>query len=102
MPQLLKSKTVTARKPHCCSGCTTSAVAVGDQYLRETYIYDGRVYDWVSCQECASLQMVVWDWAGRPDEGIGFDEYVEWAREAKGDPEHGEAARTYLARIAGA
>lgn len=101
MPQLLKSKTVTARKPHRCACCGEGAVKVGERYQRETYIYDGRVYDWVSCNECASLQMHVWDWAGRPEEGIGADAYIEWAREHHEDREHGQCARAYLARVDG-
>ena len=98
MPTLLSSKTVTARKPHRCGSCSTVAVQPGDTYTRESYVYDGRAYTWVSCADCAALMPEVWDWAGMPDEGVGPDEYAEWALDHRDDPTHGEAARAFLIR----
>ncbi|WP_147107173.1 hypothetical protein [Nesterenkonia populi] len=83
MPDLLHSQTVTARKPHRCSTCQTTAVQPGETYTRDTLIYDGAIYDWVQCQLCAGLFSRVWDAYGSPyrDEGIGPDDYAEWASE---------------------
>ena len=100
MPDLLKSKTVTARKPHGCQTCNATAIQPGEQYRRDTYIYDGRVYDWVQCAACSTLASMVFEWSGDPDEGIGRDEYIEWAREACHEETlAGERARWLLSRV---
>jgi hypothetical protein len=100
MPDLLKSKTVTARKPHGCQTCDATAIQPGEQYQRDTYIYDGRVYDWVQCHGCAAISGLVWEWSTHPEEGIGRGDYEEWARDLKdADTLEGERARWYLARI---
>lgn len=102
MPQLLRSRTVTARKPHRCMTCNATAIRRGEQYQRDTYAYDGQVYDWVQCADCAAIGGIVFEWAGHPDEGVGADDYMEWAREAANeDTPEGEQARRYLARVAG-
>lgn len=84
MPDLLHSKTVTARKPHQCSTCQITAIQAGEKYTRDTLIYDGDIYDWVQCELCAGLFSRVWDAYGSPyrDEGIGPEDYAEWASEA--------------------
>lgn len=81
MPDLLRSKTVTARKVHSCQTCFAAAIQPGQTYQRDTYVYDGRVYDWVMCEECNALASRVFAWADYFDEGIGADDYEEWARE---------------------
>jgi len=96
MPEFITSKTVKARKPHRCECCTV-AIQPGDTYCRETYVHDGSVYDWVSCTECAAINADVWDWCYQPDEGVGADEYAEWASEHPDDPR----ALAYLARRGG-
>jgi hypothetical protein len=99
MPDLLKSKTVKARKAHPCSYCGAAAVQPGGTYLRETLIYDGRIYDWVTCDPCGELFAIVWKWADPyGDEGINGEAFEEWASDHKDDPEHGEAARAFLKR----
>lgn len=98
MPELLKEKTVIARKAHGCMTCNATAIQPGQPYHRATYVYDGRVYDWVQCVECEALSGIVYDWAG-DDDGIGRDDYIEWAEEHRDDGTHGEAARSYLARL---
>lgn len=98
MPELLREKTVTARKAHRCATCNATAIQPGQTYHRATYVYDGRVYDWVQCVECDKLVGIVYDWSGA-DEGVGLDEYVEWAEDHRDDETHGDAARAYLARL---
>jgi len=97
-PQLLAEKTVTARKPHACMTCNTVAIQSGIQYRRSTYVYDGRVYDWVQCLPCQAVADLVWQWANGQD-GIDADDYAEWADEFQEHPKHGEAARAHLARL---
>ena len=97
MPTLITEKTVTARKTHCCLCCGVVAIQPGDTYQRTVLAYDGRVYTWVSCAGCDSITDDVWDWCGRPDEGVGIDSYHEWAVEHRDDPR----AVAYLDRLAG-
>jgi hypothetical protein len=100
MPELLRERTVTARKSHSCRTCGAKAIQAGETYVRATYVYDSRVYDWVQCVECARLQHAVYDWAGRPEDGIGAGDYQEFAEEQLSTPgsEHLEASRAYLRR----
>lgn len=81
MPELLKSKKVTARKVHSCATCYAPAIQPGQVYQRDTYLNDGRVYDWVMCAECNALERRVFEWVSYIDEGIGADNYEDWARE---------------------
>lgn len=99
MPDLLREKTVTARKAHECMTCTATAIRPGETYVRTTYVYDGHLYDWVQCTECDQISGLVYNWSSDPDEGVGRDDFMEWAREHHDDPRHGEAARAYLARV---
>lgn len=80
MPELLRSRTLTARKPHSCDTCGAIAVQPGQVYQRDTYAYDGRVYDWVVCAACAEITSRVLGWAFTED-GIGAEHYLEWAEE---------------------
>lgn len=101
MPDLLREKTVTARKPHACATCTATAIKPGETYTRATYAYDGRVYDWVQCTDCKQLADPVFGWTLDADCGIGAEDYLEWAREHVDDPNWGERAAAYLRRATG-
>ena len=93
----LRTSTPTARKPQRCDWCY-GPIQPGERYHRSTNIYDDRLYDWIACRACEALCVTVWEWAYRPDEGIGEDTYAEWAQDHCDDPEFGEQARAYLAR----
>lgn len=101
MPTLLSSKLVTARKPHPCYTCGSGAVKPGESYRRETYVYDSRIYSWISCTLCDELMSEVYTWCGRPDEGVGGEDYIEWARVSVSNPEWGDRARAFLTRRLG-
>lgn len=99
MSELLKSKTMKARKAHPCSYCGAAAVQPGETYTRDTFLFDGYVYDWVSCAPCSDMYKVVRAWSNAfGDEGLNGEDYAEWASDHKDDPEHGETARAFLAR----
>ena len=83
---LLRQKLVKARVEHGCLVCTGTAIHAGETYLRSTYAYDGRVYDWVLCSNCEAMTSDVWDWSNQDDDGIGADTYYEWASEYRDDP----------------
>ncbi len=106
MPMLLKSQTVKARKVHACCTCHTPAVRPGEEYRRDTYVFDGRVYDWVMCTACIAIEGFVFAWCDYVDDGIGAEQYDEWARDtgwgADNEPEaqtdEQKGALAYLAR----
>lgn len=87
----------TARKAHICGWCN-GTIHPGEQYHRSTNVGDDGLYDWIACAPCSALCPIVWEWAGRPDEGIAEDSYAEWASDHLNDPAHGELARAYRAR----
>lgn len=88
----------TARKARVCGFCCVASIQPGTKYRRTTNVYDGRLYDWVECLQCSALLGLVWEWAGRPDEGVGEDSFHEWARDHEQDAEIGHLARAYLNR----
>lgn len=98
MPNLLRDARSTARKSHRCDCCGVE-IPAGTVYVRETYVYDNRVYDWKVCDPCDAVSVAVWLWVNRPaDEGVDRDDYIEWASEHRDDPKHGNAARALLSR----
>lgn len=94
MPTLLRGSTPTARKAHRCYTCRGN-ITPGEKYNRSVYLGDDGLYEWVACLPCNALTPVVWDWAGRPDEGVTDEEFIEWARESPNDL----AAIAFLTRI---
>lgn len=101
MPELIGERVVkSARKIHRCRTCFAPAVLPGESYKRQTYAYDGMVYDWVSCRPCDEICGEVHSWV-LDDEGVTSEDYYEWADELRDDPKHGESARAYLKRRAG-
>lgn len=102
MITVLRQVRPTARKPHRCDDCYTT-IHAGTPYHRDTLVYDGAVYDWVTCDECDALVTLVWRWVDPTgDEGVGQPEFTDWAHEHRTDPVHGDAARRYLDRLRGA
>lgn len=99
MPELLSSKTRKARKAHPCSYCGAAAVQPGGTYTRDTFVFDGYVYDWITCDPCNGMYGVVRAWSSAfGDEGLNGEDFIEWACDYKDDPEHGELARAFLVR----
>lgn len=98
MPDLVKTRTPRARKPQWCNACQAHTIAPGQTYRRDTYTYDGRIYDWPLCLPCKAITGYVFDWCHRPEEGIGPEAYQDWASDHHDDPEVGEVARAYLKR----
>lgn len=99
MARLIKAKSLKARKFHYCRNCGTEIAAPGEFYRRETYVYDGSVYNWTTCDECEKIIHDVHMWCGWPEEGIGREEFYEWAIDQENDDMYGEYAKSYLARV---
>lgn len=51
MLTVLRETYPTARKEHGCEFCGEK-IAIGQKYVRQTNIYDGTIYDFVTHQEC--------------------------------------------------
>lgn len=98
MPDLIKARTPRARKPQWCNACQAYTIAVGHTYRRNTYTYDGRVYDWPVCQPCGLIVDLVYEWSHQLDAGITGEDFQAWAEEHRDHPTHGEAALAYLVR----
>lgn len=82
MPDLIRTRTLRARKPHACMTCHQNAVQVGETYDRATYTFDGRLYDWINCAACDEAKRFVIDWMDRDaDEGLNEECFEEWARD---------------------
>ena len=52
--KVLKNKAPIARKEHRCEFCG-EVIHVGEKYNRQTNVYDGCIYDWVSHCDCSQL-----------------------------------------------
>lgn len=97
----LRDKTVKhARKQRVCSICPAVAVRPGDSYTSTLYLVDDTVGEWLLCADCRAITDEVMDWCCNelgmsPYEGIGPDDYIEWAR---AHPDH-EGARALTARF---
>jgi hypothetical protein len=87
MPDLIRHTTPTARTENRCMLCT-GPIGVGETYTRDTLVFDGRVYAWTECRECAAEKVgsLVLDWAGDPDEGVDAAHAHEWACENPDNP----------------
>lgn len=70
-----------ARKAHICQYCQC-AINVGEKYNRDTLVYDGRIYDWVSHQECTALASKLDMFDEYDDCGLASDGFNECVREA--------------------
>lgn len=101
-PRLLHESAPTARKTHHCSLCT-GAIHPGQTYSRDTLVYDGFVYDWLTCPACSAdgILTMAFDWSYR-DEGIDAEVTHEWATETviHGTPDEQRAAKNFLERAA--
>lgn len=111
MPQTIAEGTRHARKVHRCGMCDLP-IQPGDRYAYQTCVYDGRAYTFRDCYWCDRDRVVnyVWDWVGGTEEGVSYEQAVEWAEEAIGWPKHWiaycrpitsterQAARAWIAR----
>ena len=50
----LRNANPVAKKEHVCNWCG-SKIVKGEKYNRQTILFDGRIYDWVSHLDCLEL-----------------------------------------------
>lgn len=79
MIEQLKRRTPIARKAHKCNYCHSFSIQPGHAYIRCTNVYDGRVYDWISCCACDMLVEEVWAYGGDGEEGLDSSMFYDWA-----------------------
>lgn len=88
-----------ARKTHLCKTCGQPAARPGQEYERETYAYDGQVYDWVTCAECNAIRNEVAEVCDT-GEGVTPEDYEAWADETQYEPTiWAGPARDFLRRL---
>lgn len=82
MPEQIREGTRTARKLHNCGMCN-GKIQPGERHHVSTNVYDGRAYDFRTCQPCEADGIVaaVYEWAGWPDHGVAYGEALEWAED---------------------
>ncbi len=71
----LKIEARKARKQHRCDWCR-EAIEKGESYEYQTYIWDGRVYDWKAHEACSRVASAIWDYA-EPDDGMDSGLFCE-------------------------
>lgn len=100
MTTFIREQNPTARKAHACSLCD-GLILPGDKYVRTTNVYDGRIFDFLTCRGCVDGRILhrVDAWSFH-DEGVTFDDAMEWAREhvTHGTDDSKRAAKEYLDR----
>lgn len=80
MPTILKEIYPTAKKEHRCEFCCEK-IAIGQKYVRQTNVYDGVVYDFITHQECKEVarELRMYDDCG--DEGLDGESFCEYLNE---------------------
>ena len=75
MATLLKDGHPVARKEHQCPWCT-HVIKPGEKYYRQTVADDGRVYDYICCEECNEALGLLWEYWELEDL-TGSEEFME-------------------------
>ncbi len=80
MPTILKETYPTAKKEHVCGFCACK-IKPGQKYVRQTNIYDGTIYDFVTHQSCKKVahELRMYDDCG--DEGLDGESFREYLSE---------------------
>lgn len=73
---ILKESKPTARKEHKCEFCG-GTIAIGEKYDRQTSVYDGGVYDWITHCDCSKLAHELDMYDGCDDNGLDSDGFIE-------------------------
>lgn len=77
MVQILRTARPIAKKRHVCMFCG-GTIEVGQKYDRQTNVYDGDVYDWVSHEECSKVAVELDMYDDCDDNGLGEEQFREY------------------------
>ncbi|MDC2233531.1 hypothetical protein [Bacteroides thetaiotaomicron] len=76
MPTILKETYPTAQKEHICEFCGCK-IQPGQKYVRQTNVYDGIVYDFVTHRECKEVAHELRMYDDCDDEGLDGESFRE-------------------------
>lgn len=80
MLTVLRETYPTARKEHVCEFCGEK-IAIGQKYVRQTTIYDGTIYDFVTHRECEEVAHKLRMYDDCDDEGLDGESFRENLKE---------------------
>lgn len=80
MPTILKVTYPTAQKEHICDFCGCK-IQPGGKYVRQTNIYDGLVYDFITHQECKDVAHELRMYDDCDDNGLDGESFREYLNE---------------------
>lgn len=72
----IRTKYPIARKEHNCACCNCS-IGIGEKYIRQTNIMDGKLYDWTCHTDCMDVAMDL-EMFNFCDEGLTDEEFREY------------------------
>lgn len=76
MVEILKSIKPIARKEHKCMFCG-GVISIRQKYDRQTCVYDGSVYDWITHEECIEIASKLDMYDGCDDNGLNDESFIE-------------------------
>jgi hypothetical protein len=76
---ILREKTVKARKPHSCDWCN-SEIKVGQEY-KKTVCKGDYIYDWKECNKCKKYVEEMYEELEPQDDGYSSDDFEEFIYE---------------------
>lgn len=76
MPTILKETYPTARKEHLCEFCA-GKIQKGQKYVRQTNVYDGTKYDFITHQECKEVAHELRMYDDCDDSGLNGESFRE-------------------------
>lgn len=76
MVEILKNIKPIARKEHKCMFCG-GAIPIGMRYDKQTCVYDGSVYDWITHEECVKIAHELNMYEGCDDNGLDYESFLK-------------------------
>lgn len=76
MVQILRDIHPVARKEHKCMFCG-GTIKVGQKYNRQTNVYDGQIYDWITHEECSTIAHKLDMYDGCDDDGLDNESFLD-------------------------
>lgn len=74
MPTVLRETYPTARKEHICEFCA-GKIQKGQKYDRQTNVYDGSIYDFITHQECSEVAHELMMYDDYDDSGLDGESF---------------------------
>lgn len=76
MLTILRETFPTAKKEHTCEFCY-GKIRINQKYVRQTNVYDGEVYDYITHQECKEVAHELRMYDDCSDEGLDGESFRE-------------------------